>query len=132
MSRLALRPTQPPHFMDNMVSFPGRSVKPTTYLHLVPRLRMRGVIPPFPQYVFMAWRLINQWLRLREFYLVKRRDNFTLPLGLRCPDQNTHACFMSGLPSGPSFKVYKLHPSRTRSEIDVSFTSWSALPTGMF
>jgi hypothetical protein len=38
--------------------------------HLVPRLRMRGAIPPLPQYVFMAW------------CLVKHRDNFTLPLSL--------------------------------------------------
>jgi hypothetical protein len=29
-------------------------VKPTTYLHLIPTLRMRGSIPPFP-YVFIAW-----------------------------------------------------------------------------
>jgi hypothetical protein len=34
----------------------------------VPRSRMRGAIPPLPQYVFMAW------------CLVKHRDNFTLPL----------------------------------------------------
>jgi len=35
------------------------------YLHLVPRLRMRGGIPPLPQCVFMAR------------YLLKHRDNFT-------------------------------------------------------
>jgi hypothetical protein len=29
---------------------------------------MRGAIPPLPQQVFMAW------------YLVKHRDNFTLPV----------------------------------------------------
>jgi hypothetical protein len=46
-------------------SFPG-GVKLTTYLHLVPRSRMRGAIPPLPQYVFMAW------------CLVKRRDNSAL------------------------------------------------------
>jgi len=32
----------------------GRSVKPTSHLHLLPRLRIRGSIPPLPQYVFMA------------------------------------------------------------------------------
>jgi len=37
----------------------------TTHLHLVPRSRMRGAIPPLPQNVFMAW------------YYVKHRDNFT-------------------------------------------------------
>jgi len=37
----------------------------TIHLHLVPRSRMRGAIPPLLQYVFMEW------------YLVKYRDNFT-------------------------------------------------------
>jgi hypothetical protein len=32
----------------------------TIHLHLVIRLRMRGAIPPFPQYELMAWCLINQ------------------------------------------------------------------------
>jgi hypothetical protein len=40
-------------------------VKLTTHLHLVPRSRMRGGIPPLPRYVFMAW------------CLVKHRENFT-------------------------------------------------------
>jgi hypothetical protein len=31
----------------------GRNVKLTTHLHLVPRLRMRGAVPPLPQYIFM-------------------------------------------------------------------------------
>jgi len=39
-------------------------VKLTTHLLIVPRLRMRGPIPPLPQYIFVAW------------YLVKHRDNF--------------------------------------------------------
>jgi hypothetical protein len=30
-------------------------VKLTTHLHLVPRSRMCGAIPPLPQYAFMAW-----------------------------------------------------------------------------
>jgi hypothetical protein len=47
-------------------------VKLTTHFHLVPRSRIRGVILPLPQYVFMAW------------YLVKHRDKFTFTLpGLR-------------------------------------------------
>jgi hypothetical protein len=29
----------------------GRDVKLTTHLHLVPRLRMRGAIPPLPQHI---------------------------------------------------------------------------------
>jgi hypothetical protein len=39
----------------------GWGVKLITHLHLVPRLRMRGAVPP---YVFMA------------LFLVKCRDNF--------------------------------------------------------
>jgi hypothetical protein len=39
-------------------------VELTIHLHLVPRLRMPGAIPPLPQYIFMAW------------CLVKQRDNF--------------------------------------------------------
>jgi hypothetical protein len=31
-------------------------VKLTTYLHLVPRLRVSGAIILFPLYAFMAWR----------------------------------------------------------------------------
>jgi hypothetical protein len=50
--------------MGTRGSFPG-GVKLTTYLHLVQRSRMSGAIPPFPQYIFMAW------------CLVKHRDNFT-------------------------------------------------------
>jgi hypothetical protein len=42
-------------------------VKLTTYLHLVPRSRICGAIPPLPQYAFIAW------------YLVKHKDNFSLP-----------------------------------------------------
>jgi hypothetical protein len=33
----------------------GRGVKLTTYLHIVPRLRMTGAIPLLPLYAFMAW-----------------------------------------------------------------------------
>jgi hypothetical protein len=43
----------------------GWGVKLTTRIHLVPRSRMLGAIPPFPQYAFMAW------------CFVKHRDNFT-------------------------------------------------------
>jgi len=38
----------------------GRGVKLTTYLHLVPRLRMRGAIQPLPQYVLMGWCLVKK------------------------------------------------------------------------
>jgi hypothetical protein len=35
-------------------SFP-RGVKLTAHLHLVPRSRMRGAIPPLPQYALLVW-----------------------------------------------------------------------------
>jgi hypothetical protein len=37
----------------------GRGVKLTTHLHLVPRSRMRGAIPPLPQSAFMVWCLVK-------------------------------------------------------------------------
>jgi len=48
-------------------------VKLTTLLHLMPRPKTRGAIPPLPQYIFMA------------LCLIKHRDNFTfhlLPLSI--------------------------------------------------
>jgi len=41
----------------------------TAHLHLVPRLRMLGAIPPFPQYVFMAWCLIKPEMNLHGVVL---------------------------------------------------------------
>jgi hypothetical protein len=38
----------------------GRSVKLTTYLHLVLKLRILGAVFPLPQYGFMAWCLVKQ------------------------------------------------------------------------
>jgi hypothetical protein len=68
VSRTALGPTQPPiQWVAGVLSLgverPAREL--TTHLHLVPRSRMHGAIPPFPQYIFMAR------------CLVKHRDNFT-------------------------------------------------------
>jgi len=49
-------------------------VRLTTYLHLVPRLRMRGAIPPFTTsvrgvllrmgYVYMVWYLVKHRVSL--------------------------------------------------------------------
>jgi hypothetical protein len=42
--------------------FPGLKrpgMKLTAHLHLVPRSRKRGAVPPLAQYVFMAWCLIK-------------------------------------------------------------------------
>jgi hypothetical protein len=68
MSGLALGPTHPPVQRVALALIPGLSdlgVKLTIHLHLLPRFRMRGAIPPLSQYVFVAW------------YLVKYRDSFT-------------------------------------------------------
>jgi hypothetical protein len=61
-SRPALSPIHPPIrwvtddlFLEERI----RGVELTTHLHLVPRLKMRGAIPPLPRYVFMAWYLIT-------------------------------------------------------------------------
>jgi hypothetical protein len=47
-----------------------KGMKLTTHLHLVLRSRMHGVIPPLPQYAFMAWCSVKE----------KHRDNFTFYL----------------------------------------------------
>jgi hypothetical protein len=36
------------------------AVKLTTHVHLMPRLRRRGAIPPFHLNILMAWCLVNQ------------------------------------------------------------------------
>jgi hypothetical protein len=41
-------------------------MKLTTHHKLVQRLRTRGIIPPFPQYIFMASCCIKQKMRLRS------------------------------------------------------------------
>jgi hypothetical protein len=62
-SRPALGSTQPPIQWLSGVLYPEvkRSGRETDYSPpSVLRLRMREVIPPLPQYVFMAWCLIKQ------------------------------------------------------------------------
>jgi hypothetical protein len=44
-------------------------VKLTTQLHLVPRSRMCGAIPPLPQYAFMAWCSVEVRGQLYFLYL---------------------------------------------------------------
>jgi hypothetical protein len=46
-----------------------RGVTLTIHQHPVPRLRMSGVLPPLPQYFFMVWCLIKQWIRLHGMLL---------------------------------------------------------------
>jgi hypothetical protein len=48
--------------MGTRGSFPGgkaAGVWSFIHLHLVPRSRMRGGVPPLPQYAFMAWCLVE-------------------------------------------------------------------------
>jgi len=52
VSTLALGPTHSPaQWVPRALSL----VKLTIRLHLIPRPRMRGAIPPFHQYASMAW-----------------------------------------------------------------------------
>jgi len=44
-------------------------MKLTTHLHLAKRLRMHGVIPPLPQYIFMVWYLTKQCICLHVMVL---------------------------------------------------------------
>jgi hypothetical protein len=41
----------------------------TIHLHLVPRSRMRGAIPPLPHYTFMVWCLFKQRIHLNSVVL---------------------------------------------------------------
>jgi hypothetical protein len=61
-------PTQPPiQWVPEAVSLGVKRLgREADHSHLVPRPRMRGAIPPLPQYVLMAW------------CVVKHRSNFTL------------------------------------------------------
>jgi len=47
-----------------------RSVKLITQFHLVPRLRMCGVIRPFPQYIFKASSLVTLRANFTLLYLL--------------------------------------------------------------
>jgi hypothetical protein len=55
----AFRPILEPTLLSNRYQklflwrYIGWGVKLTTYLHLVPRSRIRGAAPPLPQYAFM-------------------------------------------------------------------------------
>jgi hypothetical protein len=77
-SRLALGPTQPliqlvQGAFSLGVKRPG--VNLTTHLYLMPRSRMRGDIPPLPQYALMAWCSVKAqgqlylYLQLCETYI---------------------------------------------------------------
>jgi hypothetical protein len=46
-------------------------MKLTIHLHLVPRLRMRGAIPPLPQYAFMDLYSVKDQGQL--YLLVKKK-----------------------------------------------------------
>jgi hypothetical protein len=47
-------------------------VKLTTHLHLVPRSRISGDIPPLPHYAFMAWCSVKAQGQLYLYLEMKR------------------------------------------------------------
>jgi hypothetical protein len=53
-------------------------VKLTTHLHLVPRSKKNGAIPPLPQYAFMAWCLVKKAQGQLYLYLSLSRDDITV------------------------------------------------------
>jgi hypothetical protein len=60
--------------MGTRGSFPG--MKLTTHIHLVPRSRLRGAIPPLPHYAFMAWCSVKARKQLYLYlYLTHARRN---------------------------------------------------------
>jgi hypothetical protein len=76
-SRPAWWPTLIPMSLSPAVNRPGL-VKLTTHLHLVPRLRMRGAIPPLPIRVHSVVLWLSTGYVFMMWYLVKVRDKFTL------------------------------------------------------
>jgi len=44
--------------VQDLILFCGWGVKLITHLYLVPKSRMRWVIPSLPQYVFIVWCLV--------------------------------------------------------------------------
>jgi len=67
--------------------FPGglisRGVKLTTYFHLVAKLRLRGFLPPFLQYILMGWCLMKQGIRLYGVVLSKAQGQIYFYLLLK-------------------------------------------------
>jgi hypothetical protein len=49
--------------------FPRGGVKPTTHLHVMPKSRMCGAVPPLSKRVFIEWCLINIWTSFFFFCL---------------------------------------------------------------
>jgi hypothetical protein len=52
----------------------------TIHLHLVPKSRMRGAIPPLPLYVFMAWCFTSPRDQKRKADLFRVERLFTTPV----------------------------------------------------
>jgi hypothetical protein len=45
-------------------------------LHLVPRSRMRGAMPPLPQYVIMAWCSVKAQGQIYLYFLLVGKHNY--------------------------------------------------------
>jgi hypothetical protein len=106
-SRTALGSSQPP--IQWVLGALSLSVKLTTHLYLVPRLRMSGAIPPLPQCAFMAWCSLPEYkageMSYRPPRLVTTQDN---EYGTSDPQLlygTIHAVSMHGLKTKPHFFV---------------------------
>jgi len=76
----ATAPTQPPIQPVPGVNRPGHETDHSVYL--LPRLRTRGALPPFPLYVFMTRCLLSNGYSFTAWYLAKHWDNVTFcPMG---------------------------------------------------
>jgi len=74
-----------------------------THLHLVPRSRMCGAIPPLSQYVFMEW------------CLVKHRNNFAFSSGVESNTEQLHSFYLRAFKSSVGIVLTPTRgPSKTR------------------
>jgi hypothetical protein len=64
-----------PHFkyLHMFLGHPVLLRKLTTQLHLVPRSRKLGALPPLPQHAFMAWCSVKKKHR-GNFYVGEKRN----------------------------------------------------------
>jgi hypothetical protein len=58
-------------------------MKMSIHFHLVLRLRIGEAIPPFSQYVFIAWCLIKQWVYLHDMVLIESQEQLYIYLTQR-------------------------------------------------
>jgi len=79
----------------------GRGVKITTHIHVVPRLRKCGAIPPLNQNVFMAWWLLKHKTALILLYLILYFSYLSYKLLLFPPISAIRWLFLCVYPATP-------------------------------